>query len=88
MNGQTTIARKNGDTSLGNTRGLSTKDIQQAWLLYCRTKPTDDPPTLKPTTPSPAGKIDCPILLARGHDRDPFGQHPESRLLGLLARLN
>lgn len=85
MNGRTTIARKNGDTSLGNTRGLSTKDIQQAWLLYCRTKPTDDPPTLKPTTPSPAGKIDCPILLARGHDRDPFGQHQES---WPLTRLN
>ncbi|XP_020629926.1 zinc metalloproteinase nas-6-like [Orbicella faveolata] len=55
MNGRTTIARKNGDTRLGNTRGLSAKDIQQAWFLYCRTKPTDHPPTLKPTIHSPGG---------------------------------
>ena len=55
MNGRTTIARKNGDTRLGNTRGLSRKDIDQAWLLYCKTKATDEPPTLRPTTQSPSG---------------------------------
>ena len=44
MNGRTTIARKNGDTRLGNTRGLSRRDIEQAKLLYCRTKSTDEPP--------------------------------------------
>ena len=72
MNGRTTIARKNGDTRLGNTRGLGTKDIQQAQLLYCKTKPTDDPPTLKPTTHSPEGNIECLILVARDRDRGPL----------------
>ncbi|KAJ7327744.1 Meprin A subunit beta [Desmophyllum pertusum] len=55
MNGRTTIARKNGDTRLGNTRGLSTEDVKQAILLYCRTKATDEPPTLKTTTQPPPG---------------------------------
>lgn len=72
MNGRTTITRKNGDTRLGNTRGLSTKDIQQAQLLYCKTKPTDDPPTLKPTTHSPGGcryadkHRHCPYWASQG----------------------
>ncbi|RMX44881.1 hypothetical protein pdam_00012549 [Pocillopora damicornis] len=55
MNGRTTIARKNGDTRLGNTRGLSRRDIEQAKLLYCRTKSTDEPPSVRPTTKSPTG---------------------------------
>ena len=56
MNGRTTIARKNGDTRLGNTRGLSRRDIEQAKLLYCRTKSTDEPPSVRPTTKSPTGE--------------------------------
>ncbi|PFX22638.1 Zinc metalloproteinase nas-15 [Stylophora pistillata] len=50
MNRRTTIARKNGDTRLRNTRGLSRRDIAQAKLLYCRTKATDKPPTNKSPT--------------------------------------
>lgn len=84
MNGRTTIARKNGDTRLGNTRGLSTKDIQQAQLLYCKTKPTDDPPTLKPTTHSPGGNIGRLILVARDRDRDPF-EHADQKDRGLAS---
>lgn len=72
MNDRTTIARKNGDTRLGNTRGLSAKDIQQAWFLYCRTKPTDHLLTLKPTIHSPGGKIDYLILAP---EDDLFCQH-------------
>ena len=80
MNGRTTIARKNGDTRLGNTRGLSTKVIQQAQLLYCKTKPTDDPPTLKPTTQSPEGNNGCLILVTRDRDRCwPKGSWPRLR---------
>ncbi|KAJ7327743.1 hypothetical protein OS493_026621 [Desmophyllum pertusum] len=48
--GRTTITRKDGSTKLGNTRGLSDKDIQQAKLMYCNGRPTSRPVTAKPPT--------------------------------------
>ena len=51
-NGRTTISRKDGSTKLGNTRGLSPKDIQQANLMYCGSTPTNRPVTPRP----PSGK--------------------------------
>jgi len=47
--GRTTITRKDGSTKLGNTRGLSSKDIQQANLMYCGRIPTNRPVTARPT---------------------------------------
>ena len=45
-NGRITITRKDGSTKLGNTRGLSAKDVQQANLMYCNRQPvTARPPT-------------------------------------------
>ena len=45
-NGRITITRKDGSTKLGNTRGLSAKDVQQANLMYCNGQPvTARPPT-------------------------------------------
>ena len=45
-NGRITITRKDGSTKLGNTRGLSAKDVQQANLMYCNGQPvTSKPPT-------------------------------------------
>ena len=45
-NGRITITRKDGSTKLGNTRGLSAKDVQQANLMYCNKQPvTARPPT-------------------------------------------
>jgi len=49
-NGRTTITRKDGSTKLGNTRGLSSKDIEQAKRMYCSGQPTSRPVTPKPPT--------------------------------------
>ena len=53
--GAKTIVGKNGRTNLGQRYGLSKKDIQQANLLYCGTRPVTKPPP-KPT-PRPSGEI-------------------------------
>ena len=47
-NGRTTIARINGDTRLGNRRGLTQKDIEQANMLYCGSKPVVTRPPITP----------------------------------------
>ena len=49
-NGRTTITRKDGSTKLGNTRGLSSKDKEQAKRMYCGGLPTSRPVTPKPPT--------------------------------------
>ena len=49
-NGRTTITRKDGSTNLGDTRGLSPKDIQQAKLMYCNRQPTSRPACYSKTT--------------------------------------
>lgn len=49
-NGRTTITRKDGSTKLGNTRGLSFKDKEQAKRVYCGGLPTSRPVTPKPPT--------------------------------------
>ena len=51
-NGRITITRKDGSTRLGNSRGLSYKDIQQAKLMYCPGQPTIRPVTAKPRPPT------------------------------------
>ena len=51
-NGRITITRKDGSTRLGNNRGLSYKDIQQAKLMYCPGQPTRRPVTAKPRPPT------------------------------------
>ncbi|PFX22639.1 Protein SpAN [Stylophora pistillata] len=51
-NGRITITRKDGSTKLGNTRGLSAKDVQQANLMYCNGQPTNRPVTARPPTVS------------------------------------
>ncbi|CAH3164615.1 unnamed protein product [Porites evermanni] len=53
INGRTTIGGKNGDTRLGNSRGLSPKDIQQPRLLYCGNRPV----VTRPPTRPPTGKV-------------------------------
>ena len=57
-NGRITITRKDGSTKLGNTRGLSPKDIEQARKMYCGSTPTNRPVTQRPPRPStpPSGK--------------------------------
>ena len=57
-NGRITITRKDGSTKLGNTRGLSPKDIEQARKMYCGSTPTNRPVTQSPPRPStpPSGK--------------------------------
>ena len=49
-NGRTTITRKDGSTKLGNTRGLSSKDIEQAKRMYCSGQPTGKPQYKKKQT--------------------------------------
>ena len=51
-NGRITITRKDGSTRLGNNRGLSYKDIQQAKLMYCPGQPTRRPVTARPRPPT------------------------------------
>ena len=51
-NGRITITRKDGSTRLGNSRGLSYKDIQQAKLMYCPGQPTSRPVTARPRPPT------------------------------------
>ena len=48
--GRITITRKDGSTKLGNTRGMSPKDIRQANLMYCNGRPTNRPVVTKPPT--------------------------------------
>ncbi|KAL9973499.1 hypothetical protein ACROYT_G019968 [Oculina patagonica] len=48
--GRVTITRKDGSTNLGNTRGLSGSDIEQAKRMYCSGQPTSKPVTPKPPT--------------------------------------
>lgn len=48
--GRITITRKDGSTKLGNTRGLSPLDIEQAKRMYCGGQPTSKPITPKPPT--------------------------------------
>ena len=48
--GRITITRKDGSTKLGNTRGMSLKDIRQANLMYCNGRPTNRPVITKPPT--------------------------------------
>lgn len=63
-NGRITITREDGSTKLGNTRGLSPKDIEQARKMYCGSTPTNRPVTQRPPRPStpPSGK--CPFSAA------------------------
>lgn len=74
-NGRITITRKDGSTKLGNTRGLSPKDIEQARKMYCGSTPTNRPVTQRPPRPStpPSGCQDnnneCPTWARNGHCR-------------------
>ncbi|XP_073252673.1 zinc metalloproteinase nas-6-like [Porites lutea] len=74
-NGRITITRKDGSTKLGNTRGLSPKDIEQARKMYCGSTPTNRPVTQRPPWPStpPSGCQDsnnkCPTWARNGHCR-------------------
>ena len=54
--GRTTITRKDGSTKLGNTRGMSPRDIQQANLMYCNGRPTSRPTNRPVTARPPTGK--------------------------------
>ncbi|XP_058971466.2 nematocyst expressed protein 6 isoform X1 [Pocillopora verrucosa] len=70
-NGRITITRKDGSTRLGNNRGLSYKDIQQAKLMYCPGQPTRRPVTAKPRPPTGCRYKDnnrnCPFWKSRGY---------------------
>lgn len=70
-NGRITITRKDGSTKLGNTRGLSPKDIQQANLMYCNGQPTSRPVTPKPPTGCQFKDYypNCPSWKSRGFCR-------------------